>query len=56
MAYKIIYPGMKKYAKSRMPIRLQVVTTVFLLLFVVIVKWTWPQGWDVLASWLTGEV
>ena len=34
MAYKIVYPGGKRYVRRRSGLRLRVMTAVFLLLFV----------------------
>ena len=55
MAYKIVYPGGKRYVRRRSGLRLQVMTAVFLLLFVGGVRVAWPEGWLMLEDWLIGE-
>ena len=55
MAYKIVYPGGKRYVRRRSGLRLQVMTAVFLLLFVCGVRVAWPEGWAILEDWLIGE-
>lgn len=52
MAYRIVYGPMPKmvHPKREGYVRLQLLTAVFLLLFVLLVRQAWPEGTDMLRS------
>ena len=52
MAYRIVYGPMPKATSPgrQISLRISMMTVVFLLLFVLLVKQTWPEGTDMLRS------
>lgn len=54
MGYRVVYGPMPKMAKKqeRKPLRLQMLTATFLLLFAWTVRQAWPEGREVLRQYL----